>query len=455
MDNSVSGISKKELLRRRDFLKKGSLLGMGSLLAANIPLLAADENEKEPRIKAYRTLGRTGFKVSDISLGCTRLTDASIVRYAYDKGINYIDTAEGYKNGDSERMIGEAMQFMDREKLFITTKIHFDDDETVESIKNRFDACRKRMKVEYIDCFYMHSVQNVKHLNHAGFHQVVKELKSDGRLKYSGLSSHGPRQPELDSMEKVLTTAAEDGRFDVMLLVYNFMNREAGDKILAACKKNNVGTTAMKISPGIVKMDNYDPENLSDYQKRRFTRMLNRGSSEEKAHEHMKSWTDERIEDLKKYQPFFDKHNVKTQSQLKKSTIQWVLDDPRMHTVCLSFSAFDMIDEVLPYSGSKLSGMDTELLDKYGSMYNSHYCRHGCTECQDACPHNLPVSTIMRYAYYSDQGSEKLAISKYSKLDKVNADLCHDCTAPCLGNCPYKVDVQANLVHAHSLLTIA
>ena len=136
----------------------------------------------------------------------------------------------------------------------------------------------------------------------------------------------------------------------------------------------------MKISPGIVKMDDYDPENLTKDQKRRFDRVVNRGSSEEEAHKRMKNWTENQQQDLKKYQPFFEKYKVQTKSQLRKSTIQWVLDDPRMHTVCLSFSEFDMIDEVLPYSGSKLSSMDFEVLDKYGSMFNRHYCRHGCAE---------------------------------------------------------------------------
>ena len=73
-------------------------------------------------------------------------------------------------------------------------------------------------------------------------HHLAEEMtrfKAEGKLKYAGVSSHGPRGSG-DSMERVLCAAAEDGRFDLMLLVYNFMNREAGEKILKACKKNNV-----------------------------------------------------------------------------------------------------------------------------------------------------------------------------------------------------------------------
>ena len=49
-------------------------------------------------------------------------------------------------------------------------------------------------------------------------------------------------------------------------------------------------------------------------------------------------------------------------------------------------------------------------------LFDDQYCRHGCNSCMQACPHHLPVSTIMRYAYYFEhQGREKEAIIKYKK----------------------------------------
>jgi RNase P/RNase MRP subunit p30 len=50
-------------------------------------------------------------------------------------------------------------------------------------------------------------------------------------------------------MDKVLQAAAEDGRFDVMLFVYNFLQQEQGQRVLKACKENNVGATLMKTNP--------------------------------------------------------------------------------------------------------------------------------------------------------------------------------------------------------------
>lgn len=438
---------------RRNFMKTGGLLTAGSLLTMPSSLKA--EEEDEVKIKSHRVLGRTGFKVSDISMGCSGISEANLVRYAYDKGVNYFDTAEGYGNGDSERKIGEAMKFMDRGKIFITTKIAISEDESKASVLNRFEKCRKRLQTDYIDCFYMHSIKDVKMLNHSGFHQAVKELKADDRLKYMGISSHGPRAGG-DSMEKVLVTAAEDGHFDVMLLVYNFLKKDAGDKILESCKKNNVGTTAMKISPGEVKVMPFDPENPTAEQKKSLDRMIKRGRSREEAEERLKHWINDQTDELKEYQPFFEKYGVKTIEQLEKATIQWVLGDERMHTICISMRDFDIIDRAIPLSGTRLTSVGTEWLQKYGQLINHKYCRHGCNICQDACPDKMQVSTIMRYSYYAlRQGREKFAMSKYAALGDQNANVCLACEGHCVDACPFGVNIQANLVKSHTALTLA
>ena len=229
-------IMKKNQISRRDFFKVGSLALAGTTIPYS-SLSAQEESEETPKIKEYRLLGRTGFKASDISLGCGGVKEPNVVRYAYDNGINYFDTAETYGNGDSERSIGKAMQFMDRKKIFVTTKLSIKEEDTKETILERFGKCQERLKTDHLDALYMHSVKTVAWFDNPHFHNAVKQLKAEGRLKHAGISSHGPRNDNQDSMEKVLCAAAEDGRFDLMLLVYSFMNKEAGEKILAACKK--------------------------------------------------------------------------------------------------------------------------------------------------------------------------------------------------------------------------
>jgi len=218
----------KTSVSRRQFL----LAGGAAAAASGLPGIArADEEQEKPKIKSYR---------------------------------NYFDTAESYGNGDNERNVGEALQHMDRKKVFITTKLQVKDEDTQQTILDRFGKCQERLRTDYVDALYIHSAPTVSTLDNAAFHGAVKLLKADGRLRFAGVSNHGPRAEDEESMDKVLVAAAEDGRFDLMLIAYSFMNRDKGDKVLAACKKNNVGTTAMKTKPGTVKMEPLDPDNPSE-----------------------------------------------------------------------------------------------------------------------------------------------------------------------------------------------
>ncbi len=442
-----------EQISRRTFLRAGGTVIVGSAFAMGYEQEVETE-DTNPEIKRYRTLGRTGFKVSDISFGCNKNSDPNIFRYAYDRGINYFDTAEGYINGESERALGNALKHMDRKKVFITTKLHLRKEASEESLLERFRKCQERLQTEYIDAFFIHGVNDISLLDHQGFHAVVKRMKSEGKLRFCGLSSHGPRNKKNDSMEKVLTTAAEDGKFDLMLLVYNFMNEDAGNKILSACKKNNVGTTAMKTSPGVLRYESFDPDNLSKEQEKYLRQMQRRGLSEQSALNRLKKYSDEQQKIQEEAKPFVEEHGIKTAEQLRKTSIKWVLQNPDMHTACISIVNFDLIDQIVPLSGKKLSQADLDFLSGYARLYHQHYCRHACNICNEHCSHKLPVSTIMRYAYYFQlQGREKEAMEKYANLGKANAQQCLVCDAPCINACPYKLNIQHNLLTAHNLLT--
>jgi predicted aldo/keto reductase-like oxidoreductase len=95
-------------------------------------------------------------------------------------------------------------------------------------------------------------------------------------------------------------------------------------------------------------------------------------------------------------------------------------------------------------------------LESYRHAFASAYCRHGCTACSGACHRAVPVSTIMRYTYYfTAQGRERHAMSKYSALGPAAAEPCLSCDGDCRGACPHGVNIQANLVRAHLKLSLA
>ncbi len=445
---------KKIAVTRRNFIRLGSLAIGGSALAGT-SVVQAEETKVKNNI-SLRRLGRTGFMASDVGVGTVGLKEANVIRYAYDKGINYFDTAEGYGGGESERKIGEVMKYMQRDKIFITTKLHISAKESEESIIERFEKSRKRLQTDYVDCLYMHSVKKISLLDHKAFHAATDKLKKQGKLRFIGISSHGAGGKNDDTIEKVMTAAAEDGRFDVVLFVYNFLNKDAGERILEICKKHDVGTTAMKISPGYVEVGLFDPENPSESQIKEIEKHIKRGRSRKEVEQRYKNWAKKQQEEIKRYKPFFEKYKIKTNEQLREATVQWVLNNKKMNVTLITMTNFDIVDKISSLSGTKLSYGNAEFLKDYEKYLGGQYCRHGCDVCFEVCPHDVPVSKIMRYSYYySMQGREKLAMEKYNRLRERQAVSCLDCDAPCLGACPHNVDAQLQLIKAHSLLKLA
>jgi len=156
--------------------------------------------------------------------------------------------------------------------------------------------------------------------------------------------------------------------------------------------------------------------------------------------------------------PFIAKYGLNSEDQLWAASVKWVLQNNDMHTICVSMADFDKADKSIALSGEKLTPTQVSLLNDFSNTLGWSYCRHACNECSGSCRHAVPVSTIMRYSYYYEQGYEKLAMEKYAGLKnrkESNAVPCAGCDAPCEGKCPYGVMVRNSLLNAHSMLTLA
>jgi predicted aldo/keto reductase-like oxidoreductase len=94
--------------------------------------------------------------------------------------------------------------------------------------------------------------ETIEMIKNEGFHAATEQLKKEGRLKFVGVAHHGSQLGWSDSkepMEKILLAAAEDGRFDVVLLAYNFLKEDMSERVLEVCSQKNIGTTLMKVNP--------------------------------------------------------------------------------------------------------------------------------------------------------------------------------------------------------------
>ena len=134
-------------LNRRQFLGSSMAALAGGAFRPLPP-----EATPPPKIKEYRVLGRTGFKVSDIGLGGGEATDPSLIEAALDSGINYIDAAENYVNGQVEAAIGKALKNRERKSVFITTKLGLGKDVSKASLLGRARKCLERLQTDYMDC---------------------------------------------------------------------------------------------------------------------------------------------------------------------------------------------------------------------------------------------------------------------------------------------------------------
>jgi predicted aldo/keto reductase-like oxidoreductase len=430
---------------RRLFLKASAagLAGVGTTLAAGPASAAAQTAPAAPaKIRSYRPLGRTGFKASDIGVGTSQTFPTEVLKAALDAGVNYFDTGEGYGRGQAERSIGEAIKGRDRKSLFLTTKFRFDGLADSAAVAAKLDESLARLQTDYVDCL-MINPPTVAAVKSELYHKAVDELKKLGKVRFAGAASHGPRQPgQGEPMETVLTAAAEDGRFDVLLLVYNFLQKEPGEKILEAAAKANVGATIMKSNP------------LGRYfdMKDRMEQMKKDGKPID---ERMLQSMAQMEEQAKQAESFLQKHGAKTPAEIKAAGLKFVLADPRVHTLNLAFNTFDDVKSLLALSGSGLGAGDKGLLASYERDCGSLYCRHACGLCEPDCPHGVPVNTIMRYNHYFEaQGSEKFAMEKYAALETARADACRTCPGFCEKACPHGVPVRTLLAMAHGQLSL-
>ena len=442
-------ICHESILSRRTFIRSAvsGSAALGFLGIRELPGQLA-ETSPELKIKEYRTLGRTGFRVSDIGLGAGNLSNPDVLEAALEMGVNYIDTAEHYNRGNSERTIGQVFAKRDRKKVFLTTKLNMMmGGGSKEKIKSRFAKCLERLKTEYADCLMIHMVPTVEQLKHEDYHEAIRELKAEGKVRFTGLSTHGTEHrmagPVKDEMDRIVLAAAEDGRFDVVLFTYNFIQKEMGHRILAACKGKNMGTTLMKTNPVKFYQD------LQDIETRNREHGRKMGEQFYKILEDYKTLVD-------RGRDFIQKYGINGPERARDAAIRFCLGNPDVHSVCPSMNTFDELRSFVALSGSRLDEEGRSLLADFRSGLGRYYCRHSCGRCESLCPQDVRVNTVMRYYhYFAAQRRERYAMEKYDALGGEGAGACSSCAkCICEDACPYGVPVQALLLLAHQTLTL-
>jgi predicted aldo/keto reductase-like oxidoreductase len=155
----------------------------------------------------YRTYGKTGWKTSLLGLGCMRFPGVQgnadqvdrekaieLIHYAADNGVNYFDSAWAYHGGESESIVGEALEAGGRrERVYIATKQPINVMETRQSIRANLETSLKKLRSSYIDSYLMHSVTESTWGDFLakGALEEFAAFKAEGLVRAVGFSYHG------------------------------------------------------------------------------------------------------------------------------------------------------------------------------------------------------------------------------------------------------------------------
>jgi len=224
---------------RRRFLKTVSAVILG---AAASPLWKVDyslaTSTKPPSLE-YRTLGKTGLKVTTVSMGVMNCSDIAVVLRAFDLGINFYDTADCYMGGRNEEMVGKAFQGK-RDKVYLQTKVHAHDEKRMRASVER---SLRRLRTDYIDVLVWHGHNSTEEVSDREQFDFMGKMKKEGKIRFSGFSSHSRMAP-------LLREAANCGYHDVALVSYNFTHSKELKEAVAMAARAGVGIVAMKTQAG-------------------------------------------------------------------------------------------------------------------------------------------------------------------------------------------------------------
>ncbi|MFN8522207.1 MAG: aldo/keto reductase [Chloroflexota bacterium] len=194
----------------------------------------------------YTTFGRTGLKVSRLSMGCNRLGDPGedpaqwppLVRKALGLGVTFFDTSNSYNQGRSEAVLGEATADS-ASPVVIATKVGVPV-ETNDFPKRSFDAATilreaenslKRLRRETIDLYMLHS-PSVEQMETQSWREAIDKLKTQGKVRYFGISTHDHASG---------MWAIQHGGADFLQLEYHLIDITAEEALLPLARAHDIG----------------------------------------------------------------------------------------------------------------------------------------------------------------------------------------------------------------------
>ena len=165
-----------------------------------------------------------------------------ILNLAIENGVNYIDTAYPYLNGQSETFLGEYLKRYDRKDIYLATKLPVWLVESREDAERIFDEQRKRLQTDYVDFYLFHAMDRERfaRMEDLKIYDLLKDYQKQGKIRYIGFSFHD----NYETFEKMLKSHP----WDFVQIQYNYMDTDfqAGEKGLNLVGQKKIPVVVME-----------------------------------------------------------------------------------------------------------------------------------------------------------------------------------------------------------------
>jgi hypothetical protein len=377
---------------RRNFLAAGLALPVA---ASATHSSGSGQSQSSPPVRSssgtalqYKTLGKTGMKVTTVGMGCMVTSDPTVVTRAADMGINYFDTSRGYQGGQNERMVGTALGAK-RKGVFLASKC---DRRDGVSILTELDTSLKELGTDYLDVWHLHGKSNPADISD-DMVAAQQKAKQQGKVRFIGVSCHANLPAIVD---RVIAA-----KLDVVQAQYSFAQDATWTPAVEKLAQAGIGVIAMKV----------------------MARAGGRGGAA---------------------QP-------KRPANFGASALRWVIKNPSVATTVPSMTDIDQLEENFTAMTAPFGDADAKILSARLEEIRPYYCRT-CGQCDGQCPKGLPVPEMVRYVMYADgYGQFPLGRENFQRMAQEHQDVrCGDC-AECSVQCPHGVHVAQQLSRAQEL----
>lgn len=375
----------------------------------------------------YRLFGRTGKDVSILGFGCMRLPiidgDSSkidqektdeMLHYAIDNGVNYVDTAYPYHQGQSEIAVGKALKNGYREKVFLATKLPVWLVKKETDTDDLIDEQLKKLDTDHIDMYLLHALgkarwEDIKRLN---ILDHVKKAKAAGKIRNIGFSFHD----KLDVFKEIV----DSFDWDFCQIQYNFLdvNNQAGTEGLKYAAAKGIPVVIMEPLRG-GKLAGNPPASIQD------------------------------IYDAsgRSYSPV-------------EWSLRWIYNHSEVNVVLSGMSTFEQVKDNIRIASeslaNSLSPSDEETILKVSKEYKN-LMKVNCTSCEYCMPCPAGVNIPRNFGMYNDASMfNRVKENKEAYLDpsfeKLRASQCVKC-GKCEKVCPQKINIRNMLCEVNQVFS--